>query len=98
MHLHSTMLLLIPNYSDDGVSQKTNLHSTMLLLIPKTLVGALNELKFTFHYASTYTERRAEKTGILAQFTFHYASTYTQTALCETSFGCIYIPLCFYLY
>ena len=79
IHLHSTMLLLIPElkhgsflylhiyiplcfylYSErirQNTWRENNLHSTMLLLI---LISAkyrgLSSFRFTFHYASTYTQ------------------------------------------
>ena len=54
-------------------------------------------IPFTFHYASTLSER-AGKPGLnVILFTFHYASTLSQQAAARFNIPApIYIPLCFY--
>ena len=80
LYLHSTMLLLIPDWHTQLTRRMPNLHSTMLLLIPYRKLGrAFNFIIFTFHYASTYTSTRTERLKSRSLFTFHYASTYTRT-------------------
>ena len=76
--LHSTMLLLIPDLVRQDLVFHAHLHSTMLLLIRhcRKLFGC-RKFQFTFHYASTYTQRIFVSFPALSLFTFHYASTYT---------------------
>ena len=98
-HLHFTMLLLIHKRRRHTRRIRIHLHSTMLLLIPDPFAWAyLSQTRFTFHYASTYTDQ--EKLFVCAHelFTFHYASTYTNGGKDPASLRRIYIPLCFYLY
>ena len=64
--------------SDKIVNTKLDLHSTMLLLILALLYVRNQDLSFTFHYASTYTDNAKKKIIPFINFTFHYASTYTE--------------------
>ena len=50
------MLLLIPISADEAYNLMAHLHSTMLLLIRIHARIILKKGRFTFHYASTYTQ------------------------------------------
>ena len=52
-----------------------HLHSTMLLLYPMRNLNRPDTSEFTFHYASTLSEKGGLCGGPKAKFTFHYAST-----------------------
>ena len=54
-YLHSTMPLLILRSFISYTSCPFNLHSTMPLLIPFRQYSISRSIRFTFHYASTYT-------------------------------------------
>ena len=75
-HLHSTMLLLYRFGQFRTVKIQSDLHSTMLLLylIELAIPGQL-DLVFTFHYASTLSQKARIRVMVPNSFTFHYAST-----------------------
>ena len=53
-------------------------------------------LEFTFHYASTLSDRDRSHSCLDWPFTFHYASTLSWWRGCTVRLLLIYIPLCFY--
>ena len=81
-----------------ALQQIYNLHSTMLLLILCQQLNGNSPNTFTFHYASTYTDRKSEgmHDGLIYIPLCFYL--YWGGLLPIKSTNSIYIPLCFYLY
>ena len=52
--------------------------------------------QFTFHYASTLSEKGCSGILTITGFTFHYASTLSEWYHTDRGVYQIYIPLCFY--
>ena len=56
IHLHSTMLLLIPVYRDTPCGILCQIYIPLCFyLYVETILDSLSRNEFTFHYASTYT-------------------------------------------
>ena len=86
-HLHSTMVLLIPDHLRELAIGAMHLHSTMVLLIQIRSISCGTSSSFTFHYGSTYTLRRLRYSTLQYPFTFHYGSTYTKEYCLIKSIG-----------
>ena len=48
-------------------------------LYPSSSIFWFRQIKFTFHYVSTYTKPKRKNVSGKAGFTFHYVSTYTDS-------------------
>ena len=96
-HLHSTMLLLYPNMRYEVSVLHNDLHSTMLLLYHIDREQKNLSFLFTFHYASTLSNRGKRVGDCYNHIYIPLCFYFILSKLAALSgLSSIYIPLCFY--